>query len=170
MTSRDYNLSALLTLESFNGDWNKYIESVYATFVNDFVNSKPLFRGTRLRLKSHPFVDGKEYTFYHFTHKGDIENERTPDLRRCERIHWAKPTIEKCDKWKIKIWPQKRHGKDRLCIWLELENEPDYIVILDMRRDYILPWTAFVLEYGHEKRKKQKEYEAYLKTRTAQSS
>ncbi len=45
-------------------------------------------------MKKHPLVDGKEYTFYHITHKGNIENDRTPELRRCERIGWARPVIE----------------------------------------------------------------------------
>jgi hypothetical protein len=168
MISSDYSLPSLITLESCAGDWNKFIEVVYAAFVQDFVNSKPRFRRKELRLKSHPYIDGKEYTFYHLTHKGEVEDERIPDLRRCERIQWAKPTIEECENWKIKIWPQTRKGKNRLCIWLELDSEPDYIVILDIRKDYILPWTAFVLEFEHEKRKKQKEYDLYLKTRTAQ--
>jgi len=170
MKRGDYKLPPLITLESFNGVWNKYIDSVYIAFVQDFVDNKPVFRGIKLKLKSHPFIEGREYTFYHLTHKGEIELERIPDLRRCERIRWVKPTIEKCDEWEIKIFYQKRHGKSRLCIWLELENEPDYVVVLDIRKDYILPWTAFVLEYEHEKRKKKKEYELYLKTRTAQSS
>jgi hypothetical protein len=68
----------------------------------------------------------------------------------------------------LKIWPQIRTGKggksNRLCIWLELEDEPDYIVIIDVRDKYKLLWTAFVPQYPHEKRKKQKEYEKWLKT------
>jgi len=44
-----------------------------------------------------------------------------------------------------------------------MANEPDYFVILDVRNDYILPWTTFVAEYGHEKRKKMKEYQEFLK-------
>ena len=102
------------------------------------------------------------------THTGADEQNRVPDFRRCERMPWAKPTIENCDKWSLKIWPQVRQGKggtkDRLCIWLELENEPDYIVILDVRGTYKLLWTAFVPQYPHEKRKRQKEYLTWLKT------
>ncbi|MDP2302556.1 MAG: hypothetical protein Q8N03_09045 [Ignavibacteria bacterium] len=160
-------LPNLIILESFNGVFQAYFEAVYEIFKRDFVDSKPVFNKKQLRLKTHPLIDGKEYTFYHFTHSGDIENERLPDFRRMERIGWAKPVIEEYNNWGLKIWPQIRNGKDRLCIWLEFENDLDYIVILDVRTNYILPWTAFVLEYEHEKRKKQKEYEAYLKTRTA---
>jgi hypothetical protein len=159
-------LPALTLLRDYKGIFKDFFEAVYLIFVRDFVKSKPSYRGKVLRLKSHPFIDGKEYTFYHFTHSGDIEKERLPDLRRMERIAWAKPSIENCDKWNLKVWPQKRNGKNRICIWLELSDQPDYIVILDVRKKYTLPWTAFVLEYEHEKRKKRKEYEEYLKTRT----
>ena len=46
----------------------------------------------------------------------------------------------------------------------EIKDEPDYFIIIDVRAGYKLLWTAFVIEYPHEKRKKQKEYEAWLKT------
>jgi len=157
------NTLSLLTLEEYDGNFSIYFEAVYQIFKRDFVDSKPNFQGKRLGLKKYPLVDGKEYTFYHFTHSGSIENNRQPDLRRMERIGWAKPVIEECYNWNLKIWPQKRKGKNRICIWLQLENAFDYIVILDVRANYILPWTAFVLEYEHEKKKKQKEYETYLK-------
>lgn len=161
------DLPPKIFLTEFAGIFSDYFEAVYSIFKKDFVESKPIFEGKKLALKKNPLIDGKEYTFYHFTHSGNIENDRKPDLRRMERIRWAKPVIEKCHNFKLKVWPQKRKGKDRICIWLQLENDFDYIVILDVRKNYILPWTAFVLEFEHEKRKKQKEYENYLKARTA---
>lgn len=45
-------------------------------------------------MKVHPEFQDRAYTFYHMTHKGNVENERVPDLRRCERMPWAKPTVE----------------------------------------------------------------------------
>ena len=160
-------LPSLILLSNFNGIFTDYYEAVYEIFREDFVTNKPLFNGKKLALKTHPYVDHKEYTFYHSTHSGDIEKERIPDLRRMERIGWAKPTIENYSKWKLKIWPQIRKGKNRICIWLELKDDLDYIVILEDRKKYVLPWATFVLKYNHEKRKKQKEYEDYLKARTA---
>lgn len=168
MTSKPA-LPPKLLLEDFNGVFEEFFATVYSVFKRDFVDAKPFFRGKKLNLKKHPYIDGKEYTFYHLTHKGEIEDKRLPDLRRCERIGWAKPAIEQCDCWNLKVWQQKRTNKkrtaDRICIWLELENDMDYIIILDIRENYVLPWTAFVLEYSHEKRKKQKEYEEYIKNK-----
>lgn len=160
-------LPDLIYLNDYGGDYGNYIIAVYSIFETDFVKSKPFFRGKRLALKHHPEFQGRAYTFYHMTHTGSDEANRTPDLRRCERIGWAKPSIQECDKWTLKVWPQIRNGKNRLCIWLEKEGEPDYIVILDVRENYILPWTAFVIEYEHEKKKKLKEYNEYLNAKTA---
>lgn len=163
-------LPGLLLLESFGGDWTAYVNAVYGVFKQGFVDSKPVFRGTQLGLKRHPLIDGKEYTFYHMTHEGVDEADRTPDLRRCERMPWAKPTIENCDDWQLKVWTQERKGEKRICIWLERQNEPDYLVVLAQRKGYLLPWTAFTLQYDHERRKKQKEYEVYKKAEAAQQS
>jgi hypothetical protein len=166
--TKDLCLPDLLFLDDYGGDYNIYIEHVYSIFRRDFIERKTKFRGEELRLKRHPLYQEKAYTFYHITHKGKDEKNRLPDLRRCERMPWASPTIENCDYWNLKIWPQIRKGKggtsNRLCIWLERIDEPDYIIILDIRNNYKLLWTAFVPEYNHEKRKKQKEYEAWLKT------
>lgn len=163
-------LPHLLRLEDFGGDWPRYIEAIYAVFKRDFVESKPKFRGTKLALKRHPLIDEKEHTFYHMTHKGTDEENRVPDLRRCERMPWAKPTIENCDHWQLKVWIQERKREKRICIWLERQNEPDYLIVLAHRKGYLLPWTAFTLQLDHERRKKQREYEAYKKAEAAQQS
>lgn len=47
--------------------------------------------------------------------------------------------------------------------WLEVEDDCDYFVILDVRKTFVLLWTAFVADHSHEVRKKQKEYEAWCK-------
>lgn len=159
----EIDIPDIIEFNDHGNHWPTYIDAIYEVFKNDFVRTKPFFRGKRLGLKRHPLIDNREYTFYHMTHKGYDEQNRIPDLRRCERMPWGKPTIEKCDKWDMKVWEQKRKGETRICIWLELDDEPDYIVILNERKGYLLPWTAFVLEYEHERKKKQREYERWLK-------
>jgi hypothetical protein len=158
----------IILLEDYQGDYGKYIKAVYDVFQRDFIQEKTRFRGELLCLKWEPIFQNKASTFYHMTHEGSDEQNRTPDLRRCERMPWAKPTIENCDSWGLKIWTQIRQGKGgtkhRLCLWLEFKDEPDYIVILEIHKAYKLLWTAFVLQYPHEKRKRLKEYEEWVKT------
>lgn len=156
--------------EEFNGDWARYIEAVHQVFRDDFVRCKPVYRNRRVGFKRLPKVDGKECTFYHLTHEGADEENRTPDLRRCERIRWTKPVIEKCDAWGLKVWAQERQGNTRICIWLEPEEGPHYVIVLADRGKYILLWTAFTMDQDHQIRKKQKEYDAYKKAEAAQQS
>ncbi|MBJ6107890.1 hypothetical protein JAO73_02625 [Hymenobacter sp. BT523] len=159
---KEIALPACLFLDSYGGNFAEYIEAVYQAFRKDFVLTRPVFRGKALRLKRFPITSGWEATFYHLTHEGSDEQNRTPCFRRCERISWLKPLIEQCDALNLKVWPQIRKGKKRICIWLELANEPDHLIILDDREEYLLPWTAYPITYANQKRKKQKEYEEYL--------
>ncbi|MFH0990999.1 MAG: hypothetical protein V1799_13390 [bacterium] len=160
-------LPELIRLDEYGGDGAAFIEAVYQVFRNDFVLSKPSFRRRNIGLKRLPIVDGKICTFYHITHEGEDEQNRTPDIRRCERIRWLKSVIERCDEWGLKVWEQIRKSEARICIWLERDEEPDYVVILADRKTYVLLWTTFVLTRDHEKNKKQKEYDAYKKAEAA---
>lgn len=149
-------LPELMTLESFGGSWQDFFDAIYQCFERDFVHNKPVFRGKRLRLKRHPEYDGKSATFWHMISEGSIEDERTPDMRRCERIKWPKPIIENDSDTALKVWAEKRGGRKRIHIWFEQEG---YLVVLEDRRDYILPWTAFRIEREHERKKFNKRFE-----------
>ncbi len=153
-------LPSLVLFNDYNGDWDAYLEAIYGYFKQDFVNSKPVFRGKRLGLKCHPLTQGKEATFWHMIQQGDREADRTPDFRRCERIRWPKPIIEHDGDDGIKVWWNQRRGEQRICLWFEQEN---YLVILADRGSYILPWTAYLVEQPHRQRKLQKEYEEYCR-------
>ncbi len=156
---RDW-LPPLVLLDDFEGDWQAYLDAIYDFFKQDFVNYKPVFQGRRLGLKRHPLSLNKEATFWHMIQEGGIEDDRTPDLRRCERIRWIKPIIEGVGGDEVKIWWNQRNSEKRICLWYEKEN---YLVILADRGNYLLPWTAYLVEQPHRKRKLQKEYEACLK-------
>ena len=160
-------LPDLVLFEDFGGDWGKYLDALYAYFKKDFVDGKPVFRGQRLGLKRHPLSQGKEATFWHMISEGKGEDERLPDFRRCERIRWPKPTIEHSGEPVIKVWENERRGETRICLWLEAE---EYLVVLAKRKGYLLPWTAFMVTLPHEKRKRQKEYEAYRRNVTRPKS
>ncbi len=145
----------------FSGDWNAYLATIYDWFKKDFIDSKPVFQGRRLGLKKIPISAGKEATFWHMISEGREEEERTPDLRRCERIRWPKQVIEhSADTAAIKVWRNQRGNEERICLWCESEN---YLVVLSDRGNYILPWTAYLVEQPHQQRKLLKEYEQYWK-------
>jgi hypothetical protein len=157
-------LPRLLIFDDFHGDWSRYLDAIYACFKIDFMDSKPNYRGTLLSIKRQPVTDGKESTFWHIISEGDDEENRNPDLRRCERIRWPRPIIDNSTEPTIKVWENERQGERRICLWLE-ENE--YLVILAKRTGYILFWTAYPVTQPHRKHKLQKEYEGFKKAGAA---
>lgn len=155
-------LPSLVLFSDYGGNWDAYLDAIYEWFKQDFIDSKPVFQGRRLGLKRHPMTHDKEATFWHMIQEGEVEDDRTPDFRRCERIRWHRPIIEHNNDPAIKIWRNQRRNEDRVCLWFEQEN---YLVILADRGDYILPWTAYLVEQPHRQRKLQREYEEYCRVR-----
>jgi len=153
-------LPPLVCLPDYQNDFTKYLGAVYAYFKEDFIDSKVLFEKTRISLKRHPQFQNKEYVFWHITSEGDVETERTPDIRRCERIRWIKPIIENASGPAVKQWENNRKGDRRVCLWLE---EEDYLVVLALRKDYVLLWTAYMTNFENTRQKLQKEYKRSLK-------
>ncbi|MEW6110289.1 MAG: hypothetical protein AB1632_14150 [Nitrospirota bacterium] len=157
-------LPPLVLFSDYEGNWERYLDAIYNYFKQDFIDNRPSFRGRRLGLKKHPLEKGKEATFWHFIQEGPHEDDRIPDIRRCERIRWPRPVIENSDKSVIKIWENKRKNDKRILLWLEGQ---EYLVILAERKGYLLPWTAYLVTEEHRKKKLQKEYETFKNANAA---
>ncbi len=112
-------------------------------------------------MKRYPLKHNKEATFWHIITKGNSESERTPDLRRCERIRWPRAIIDAASTESVKLWKNKRRNEERIILAL---SDFSYIVVLADRGDYILLWTAYCVEHEHQRRKLEKEYCAYKKS------
>ncbi len=157
-------LPNLICLEDAGGDWNTYLELVYQAFVADFVRSKPRWPGKRVAMKRHPEYQGKGATFWHMISEGGIEDERIPDLRRCERIRWPRPIMEAFPDQKpaqgdrIVWWRHQRGQEQRIVLALV---DFSYVMIVSEREDFVLPWTAYTVEQTHRRHKLQREFEDY---------
>ncbi len=79
-------LPDLVLFEDYENNWDNYLSVLYEFYNKDFIKTKPVFRGKKLAVKKHPLADGKESTFWHIIQEGENEDDRIPDLRRCERI------------------------------------------------------------------------------------
>jgi hypothetical protein len=154
-------LPPLITLDDHDNDWNSYIKAVYEAFRNDFVVSRPTFGDQSMRLKRHPFSHNKEATFWHMVSSGTEEDSRVPDIRRCERIRWPRAIIEHYNDSEILAWRNERNQDKRILLFLQRER---YLVVLNVRKGYVMPWTAFIVEREHRVRKLLKEYEEYKRT------
>jgi len=109
-------LPELLEMENYNDDWAIYFDAVYAIFKKDFVDNRATFQGKPLGLKKYPEYQGKSATFWHMISEGSEETERTPDIRRCERIAWPRPIIENWEKNEIYCWKNKRGNDTRILL------------------------------------------------------
>jgi hypothetical protein len=127
--------------------------------LEDFNAGLLKFEGTRLSLRRHPIVRGKEASFWHLVSTGDIEEDRMPDLRRCECICWARAIIDNAGDPLIKRWENTRNGNTNICLWLESEN---YLVVLGKRNGYVLLLTAYLVE-EYRKKRLEREYQDFLK-------
>lgn len=159
-------LPEIVKLEDFKGNFHEFEEYVYDIFRRDFIDDKPVYRGEILRLKKHPYRDGREATYYHMIASGEDEENRVPDLRRMERIRWPKPIVDNSEHQDIKVWKnvRRRNGKkSRINILFEREK---YAVILDDRDNYILFWTAYTVSHRRLQRMLN-EYKEYQKTEAA---
>lgn len=154
----------LILFSDYKGDFVKYINAVYDIFYNDFIKSIPIYENRKVSVRKYPEVDGMHQTFYHITHQGEDESNRTPDIRRMERIKFPRFVIDNYTHDRILIWKNKRGSDTRILLFNEEEN---YILILSERKEYYLFITAYYIEKEHRKRKILREYEAYKKAKTA---
>lgn len=153
-------LPDLVRFVDYDGDWTRYIEAVYGHFTKDFIVSRPSWPQRRWALKRHPMHRAKEATFWHIVQEGKIEDDRTPDFRRCERIRWPRPIIDAARQDRVRLWQNKRGRESRIVLAV---NDFSYVVVLADRGDYVMLWTAYPVERKHQREKLRKECENYEK-------
>lgn len=81
-----------------------------------------------------------------------------------ERIKWPAALINNSEHLYLKVWENTRGNKSNILIFHE---EEQYLVVLRKGKDYLLPWTAYLVEHNVRKNKLLKEYEAYKKAKPA---
>lgn len=154
-------LPALVDFADHAGDWDAYLEALYVAFQDDWVRRPPTdFDGKRVALKKHPELEGKSATFWHFISSGPVEDERLPDLRRCERIRWPRAMMDAIESGNICAWKNDRRGEVRYIVAL---TDFSYVLVIADRGEYVLPWTAYTVEQEHRRQKLEDEYQAAKK-------
>lgn len=169
----EFSCKLLPPIIDFNDfkDWNKYESYLYQIFIEDFINSQPELFGKPIRYRKHPMITDKEQAFFHLTSvdsskKVEDPNDRIPDLRRCERIHWIRIIIDNylCNKGccsSIKFWPEPWKMYKR---WHFLFEEVRFLVVVEEREDYNLLITSYFINHEHQLKKKLKKYNQYKLT------
>jgi hypothetical protein len=146
----------------FQGDWETYVDSVFAVFDQSFIRNKAYYNGQEISLRWNPTYDRKPSAFWHLIQEGYVEEDRTPDLRRCERIAWIRAILENSNDPAVKVWENERSGRGgvqrQILLWLECCN---FIVVLGKRSGYLLLLTAYQIKGSSKALKLNEEYRAF---------
>lgn len=127
----------------FHGNWPAYEDEIYLVFIETVVKADLKFRGFTIRVQYAPPTNGKGFRFWHLIAEGDREEDRTPDLRRCERISWISWLITNAETHsKICWWENERYNNTHVVIWHEEEN---FAVVLAKRNGYYVLKTAYLV-------------------------
>jgi hypothetical protein len=119
------------------------------------------FRDWPVNCRRIPESQGRWSSFWHLVQEGPVEDNRLPDLRRCERIRWVRWVIENAvANPEIDEWEEVRNNSVDVLLWFREE----YLVVLAKRRDYWLLKTAYCIVQQGRIAKKRRERDAYLAT------
>lgn len=147
---------SLPELFPFHGDWDRYEEELYEIYLETIIRSGLTFGGVRVNAKRAPETKKKGFTFWHLISEGEIEEDRNPDLRRCERIRWVAWAIQNAISHSdLSWWENKRGGSIHVVIWHEKEG---FAVILAKRNGYfVLKTTYMVKKYRRKDFERERE-------------
>ncbi len=154
-------------LLQFEGRWEPYLDILYQEYLDTIVNGDLLFRQLPVRTKFMPEHNGKGFSFWHVISEAPSpenrnEDDRIPDMERCERIRWIAWTIKLAGQEKFSWWESKRGSKTNVVIWAE---DYDFAVVLAKRSNYYLLKTAYCLK-ERRKRTFEKERDEYWSKKT----
>jgi len=80
--------------------------------------------------------------FWHLISEGALkDDDRIPNIRRCERIPWIAHIINNQNDQELRCWENKRGSNTNTVLWVPTER---YMVIFSNRKDYYLLTTAYV--------------------------
>lgn len=134
---------ALPDIYEFHGNWATYVEELYDIYLDDIVNNTSLnFNVLPIKTRFKPMSEGKGFGFWHIISDGEEEDDRVPDMRRCESLPWVSYCISMAKKPPSPIcwWRNKRGSNTHIVI---LNEEEGFVVVLAERKDYYLLKTAY---------------------------
>jgi hypothetical protein len=151
----------LVLFNDFGGDWDAYETELHRIFLAQIAGAALQFRSLPVRCRRHPETGGRWASFWHLVQEGRIEDDRTPDLRRCERIQWVRWVIENAPTHsEIDAWQNTRGTEVNVLLWYREE----YLVVLTRRNGYWLLKTAYCTERSGRIRQLRKERDAFWQT------
>ncbi|GAK33174.1 hypothetical protein JCM17846_19610 [Iodidimonas nitroreducens] len=144
----------------FGGEWAVYEAELYRIFKEEIAGGSLMFCHSPVKCRRLPEAAGRWASFWHLVQEGRVEDDRTPDLRRCERIRWVRWVIENAaDHSEIDIWQNTRNGRVSRLLWFREE----YLVVLAERTGYWLLLTAYCTDKSGRIKQLRKERDVFLR-------
>jgi len=147
------------------GSYAEYEDNLFNLFIETYVENPLSFQELTIKLKRYPPGYDVRSCFYHIiceNYFGGNEDDRKPNLRRCERILHPEHIIEMSDADKcteVIYWENTRKGKDNIVFYC---TNIRYLVVLGKRNNYLLLVTAYPITEDHRHKKLLSEYEDYI--------
>lgn len=164
----------LIEFNDYGGDYDSYEKALLEVYEADLWQGGLTFDGLPVLPRVHKkfVLNGKtlDWTFAHFTSKGEIDAERELDLRRCERIGWVKPIIENAHLECVKVWENVRFDKKNnpitsVVLWCEEANSKVVITKrTGVKGDYFVVTTFYLINDAFRIKKHNEEYASYVKS------
>lgn len=172
-SSSNIDFPDLIELNDYNGNYDDYENALLEVYERDLWNSGLTFNGLNVVPRVHKRfeLNGKslDWTFVHFTSRGEIEEDRDLDLRRCERIGWVKPIIENASSDSVKIFENERRNKNNkpiksVVLWCEQANTKVVITKLKGKKsEYYIITTFYLVNKQTKIDSLNKEYKEYVR-------
>lgn len=159
----------LITLKDHKGDTTAYLEAVYQHYFTQVVSGNLIYNGLPIKCQFRPSHNGKGFAFWHAISKGQNEDEREIDFRRCERICWIAWVIQNISLTannSLTCWENKRGANTHVVLFFEKES---YVVILEKRKKHYLFKTAYCAN-SQRKRQLMREREQYWESKKTEGA
>ena len=155
----------LIPFTAFGGDWTAYETELHRIFIAEIARGGFTFRGVQVNCRRLPEAAGRWASFWHLVQEGRVEDDRTPDLRRCERIRWVRWMIQNAPTHaEIDEWQNTRGTEVNTLLWFREE----YLVVLARRQGYWLLKTAYCTEKSGRIRQLQRERDDFRRAAGAE--
>lgn len=157
MNEEPFRLPDLLLFEDHGNRWPDYEEALWGQFRRDFLLYHPQLDGLPIWFNRTLAQNGKEQGFWHLTDSGsDIEADRVPDMRRCERLAWVRYVLDHADSAHVLSSEEgtSKGIKRRLTL-----DDFSYLIVLKRARTHYFLVTAYHIEYEHERRKLRRRHQ-----------
>ena len=152
----------LLPFTAFGGDWPAYETALHSIFIGEIARGGIVFGGVKVNCRRQPEAGGRWASFWHLVQEGRVEDDRLPDLRRCERIRWVRWVIENAvTHAEIDMWQNTRGTEVNTLLWFREE----YLVVLGQRQGYWLLRTAYCTAKSGRIAQLRKERDAHRRAR-----